>query len=334
MADTYTLPALTAANINGIVTAGQDGTYNITYTNLTANQIAEIGAAFEQAMQNNLKPIALSGNYNDLENKPSASNLQGFHKVAFSGKTSDLNNDKGFLTSFTETDPIFAASVAATITDQNIIAWTNKSNFSGNYEDLNGAPELPEDIDNQSNAYYTINENTENESRKLKPLKVIAFTNNYDDLSNRPNTLNDLLNLTNFNKLDNNVDNNKLHNLEQTSNFYILNFNEFYNLKNESLKLYITNLAVNFLDYGKTIYLKDNTNFYLVNNIKRKLNNNNQIIYLKFILYNLLDNFDINENDNFDETQIANQLSNLAITSQLSCLIFDYINNTIYYKSI
>jgi len=37
MADTYTLPALTAADINGIVTAGQDGTYNITYTNLTAN---------------------------------------------------------------------------------------------------------------------------------------------------------------------------------------------------------------------------------------------------------------------------------------------------------
>lgn len=332
MADTYTLPALTAADINGIVTAGQDGTYNITYTNLTANQIAEIGAAFETAMQKNLKSVALSGNYSELENKPSASNLQGFHEVAFSGKASDLNNDEGFLTE--ETDPIFTASAAVNITTQNIYDWNNKSDFSGNYNDLIGAPELPEDTNNQSNAYYTINENTENESRKLKSLKVIAFTNNYNDLSNKPNTLNDLLNLTDFNKLDNNIDNNKLHNLEQTSNFYILNFNEFYNIKNESLKLYITNLAVNFLDYGKTIYLKDNTNFYLINNIKRKLNNNNQIIYLKFILYNLLDNFDINETDNFDETQTANQLNNLTITSQLSCLIFDYINNTIYYKSI
>ena len=117
MADTYTLPALTAADINGIVTAGQDGTYNITYTNLTANQIAEIGAAFETAMQKNLKSVALSGNYSELENKPSASNLQGFHEVAFSGKASDLNNDEGFLTVTTNA---YTGSPAANITNGDI----------------------------------------------------------------------------------------------------------------------------------------------------------------------------------------------------------------------
>lgn len=127
MADTYTLPALTAADINGIVTAGQDGTYNITYTNLTANQIAEIGAAFETAMQKNLKSVALSGNYSELENKPSASNLQGFHEVAFSGKASDLNNDEGFLTVTTNA---YTGSPAANITNRDIENWDNKATIS------------------------------------------------------------------------------------------------------------------------------------------------------------------------------------------------------------
>ena len=136
MADTYTLPALTAADINSIVTAGQDGTYNITYTNLTANQIQQIGSAFEAAMQTNLKPVALSGNYDDLENKPSASNLQGFHEVAFSGKTSDLNNDEGFLTIATNT---YTNSPASSITQNRMNEWDTKATLN-DINNLKGNP--------------------------------------------------------------------------------------------------------------------------------------------------------------------------------------------------
>lgn len=43
-------------------------------------------------------------------------------------KTSDLTNDSGFLTSYTETDPVFSASAAAGITATDISSWNNKSN--------------------------------------------------------------------------------------------------------------------------------------------------------------------------------------------------------------
>ena len=41
----------------------------------------------------------------------------------FATNISDLNNDSNFLTSYTETDPVFAASVAAGITNANITNW-------------------------------------------------------------------------------------------------------------------------------------------------------------------------------------------------------------------
>ena len=41
-------------------------------------------------------------------------------------KTSDLTNDSGFITSYTETDPVFTASPAHSITDQQISDWDSK----------------------------------------------------------------------------------------------------------------------------------------------------------------------------------------------------------------
>lgn len=58
-------------------------------------------------------------------------------------KTSDLTNDSGFITGYTETDPIFSASAAAGITRANITTWNNKSDFSGNYNDLTNKPTIP-----------------------------------------------------------------------------------------------------------------------------------------------------------------------------------------------
>ena len=79
-------------------------------------------------------------------------------------KLSDLQNDVGYITSFTETDPTvpewakastkpsYTASEvgamadsapAAEITSADIASWNNKSNFSGSYNDLSDKPTIP-----------------------------------------------------------------------------------------------------------------------------------------------------------------------------------------------
>ena len=61
-------------------------------------------------------------------------------KVIVPTKVSDLSNDSGFITGYTESDPIFQASAASGITAAKILAWDNKSDFSGNYNDLINKP--------------------------------------------------------------------------------------------------------------------------------------------------------------------------------------------------
>ena len=56
---------------------------------------------------------------------------------------SAFTNDAGYLTSYTETDPVFTASAAYGISASDIIAWNNKSNFSGDYDDLTNKPTIP-----------------------------------------------------------------------------------------------------------------------------------------------------------------------------------------------
>lgn len=45
-------------------------------------------------------------------------------------KTSDLTNDSGFITGYTETDPVFSASAAAGITSSDITSWNGKGTYS------------------------------------------------------------------------------------------------------------------------------------------------------------------------------------------------------------
>ena len=55
-----------------------------------------------------------------------------------------LYQPKGnYLTSFTETDPVFSASASASITNADISNWNAKSNFSGSYNDLTNKPTIP-----------------------------------------------------------------------------------------------------------------------------------------------------------------------------------------------
>lgn len=65
------------------------------------------------------------------------------NKPTIPSKTSDLTNDSGFITSYTETDPVFTASPAHGITANDITNWNGKSDFSGSYNDLTNKPTIP-----------------------------------------------------------------------------------------------------------------------------------------------------------------------------------------------
>ena len=67
----------------------------------------------------------------------------GVVTLSIPSKTSDLTNDSGFITGYTETDPVFTASAAHGISSSDITAWNNKSEFSGDYNDLENKPTIP-----------------------------------------------------------------------------------------------------------------------------------------------------------------------------------------------
>ena len=60
-----------------------------------------------------------------------------------SAATINAIEEKGYITGYTETDPVFEASAAANITSENINTWNNKSDFSGSYNDLTDKPTIP-----------------------------------------------------------------------------------------------------------------------------------------------------------------------------------------------
>lgn len=343
--NTYTV-TITPNDFNAFITANGDGTYNVTYANLQDEQITAIGQEFANRLidtdengnpKTGLHKVALTGNYSQLENKPNASNLQGFHSVAFSGNTSELNNDKGFLTTATNA---YTGSTASTITPELITSWNNKgtSNFSGNYEDLNGAPVLPEDIGDNREAYYTINEGEIDEERKIKPLKLVAFTNDYNHLNNKPNNLYTFLNLQNFSNTILPTESSKIQTLGE-NNVFILNFKGFKNNNNYLLSEAIKNLVTNYYNYSKEFIIMNSIRRYKILNINRILlddnENNISLISMDYVAFNKNNYIDIqydNSNNDFNGTIAENQLSNLQITPQIGTLIFDYQNDVIYCK--
>lgn len=78
-----------------------------------------------------------------------------------------------------ETDPTVPTYVK-NITQENILAWNNKSNFSGNYEDLNNKPTIPtktSDLTNDS-GFLTEHQDISNLALKTEiPTKTSDLTN-------------------------------------------------------------------------------------------------------------------------------------------------------------
>ena len=92
-----------------------------------------------------LSTVASTGDYNDLTNKPS-----------IPSKTSDLSNDSGFITGYTETDPVFTASAAAGITSSDISNWNNKSDYKIYYTYHGQQSALPFIFDDMDVGIYKI----------------------------------------------------------------------------------------------------------------------------------------------------------------------------------
>ena len=93
-----------------------------------------------------------------------------------------------------ETDPIFTNSPAHSITTQDINNWNNKSNFSGDYNDLSNKPTIPEELKDLSsdNLHRTVTD-TEKQNWNNKS----NFSGNYNDLSNKPTIPTELSELEN-----------------------------------------------------------------------------------------------------------------------------------------
>lgn len=140
-------------------------------------------------------------NYEMLEKKPS---INGVELVG--NKTlEELNiQEKGdYLTS--EIDPLFSKSPSASITNQDIANWNNKSEFSGNYDDLNGKPTIPTKTSELINDSGYINEHQDITGKQdvLVSGETIKTINNQSLLGSGNITITSESGTTDYDALDN-----------------------------------------------------------------------------------------------------------------------------------
>ena len=115
---------------------------NINIDAVKENGVATITITKKDGTQQSVNLFDAEGavtNYELLENLPSIGGVE----LVGDKSLDELNiQEKGnYLTS--ENDPLFKQSASYGITSQDIKNWNNKSEFSGNYDDLNGNPTIP-----------------------------------------------------------------------------------------------------------------------------------------------------------------------------------------------
>ena len=145
-----------------------------------------------------------TSNYNALTNKPKINNveLNGNKTLNDLGiqpagnyaleseiptKTSDLTNDSGFITGYTETDPT-VPSYVKNITQANITSWNNKSDFSGNYNDLTNKPTIPVVPTNVSAFTNDVGYLTQHQDISGKANKISVVQTSASTIEINPNT--------------------------------------------------------------------------------------------------------------------------------------------------
>lgn len=136
-------------------------TISITDKNGTTTANISNGDASNYSVLNNkplINNVTLSGNKtsSDLGLQP-AGNYALSSEIPT--KTSELTNDSGYITGYTETDPTVPSHVK-NITQANITSWNNKSEFSGNYNDLSNKPTIPSEVTESTVGGWGFTKNT------------------------------------------------------------------------------------------------------------------------------------------------------------------------------
>ena len=108
-------------------------------------------------------------------------------------KVSELDNDSGYITGYTETDPTVPSYVKQ-ITENDITSWNNKSEFSGSYNDLTDKPTIPDELaDLQDDTTHRLVTDTEKSTWNNKS----DFSGSYTDLTDKPSIPTKTSDLTN-----------------------------------------------------------------------------------------------------------------------------------------
>lgn len=146
----------------------------------------------DEIKRENMKFIALKGDKGDDGFTPVKGvdyfTEEDIESLNIPTKTSDLTNDSGYITNYIESDPVFSASASASITNNDITNWNNKSTFSGNYNDLTNKPTIPtktSELQNDSE-FITNTVNNLTNYTLTSNLSTVATSGSYNDLSNKP----------------------------------------------------------------------------------------------------------------------------------------------------
>ena len=184
-------------------------------TSYTESQVLSIGhdTLFLTGGSYVVLPAGFSGNYNDLTNKPNlfSGNYNDLtNKPTIPNKVSDLTNDAGYLTSYTESQVLSIGHDTLFLTGGSFVVLpagfsgnyndlSNKPNlFSGNYNDLTNKPTIPNKVSDLTNDAGYLTSYTESQVLSIGHDTLFltggsfvvlpaGFSGNYNDLSNKPN---------------------------------------------------------------------------------------------------------------------------------------------------
>ena len=163
------------ASSDSFTIAATDTTYDV----VSAGTSTTAGGLMSQADKTKLNGIATGAEVNvqsDWNVTSSTSDAYIKNKPTIPTKVSQLSNDSGYITGYTETDPVFSSSAAADIASTDITNWNNKA-------DTSDIPTATSDLTNDSNfvsdsSYvHTDNNYTTAEKNKLSGISSGAEVN-------------------------------------------------------------------------------------------------------------------------------------------------------------
>ena len=155
--------------------------------------------------------LTIQKNGNNIQTFSANQSTNATANITVPTKTSDLTNDSGYITGYTETDPIFSSSPAAGITNANITQWNAAEqnvqadwNVTSSSSDayIKNKPTIPtktSDLTNDSNFVsdanyvHTDNNYTTTEKNKLNGIASGAEVNVQSDWSQSDNTKDDYI---------------------------------------------------------------------------------------------------------------------------------------------